>query len=526
MRKDFFKSVSYLCVCFSLFLGLVAITADKAYAQDEQKKIAYVRECETKAHTGDSQAMVNLANCYYNGYGTPKDYDKSFYWYQQAADKGDADGQCYVGVMYHEGYGVKKNDKIAVKWFEKAVVQKHAYAQYALGYMYHNGYGLKKDEKKAIELYKSSFANGIKTAIEPLWDLTRGREKEVQQMPKDFREMLRHDEINAAKGNISSMSIIASYYYRGIIYDGKKYCQDLDRAIYWFEQIARREDGRNAYSAIFDLVNIYSRDADSSGLYRRDKAKAFYWTEYGAVKGIEQMQGALGVLYLNGNGVTQNTEQGLYWLKQAALQGSEQRQSDLGLIYYNGSYNVKKDYEEAMRWFSMAAQQGNKGANEYIEIIKDRVAFSTELQAKAQAGDVESMKSLAMRYDVGWANESKDLGKAFYWYEQAAKSGDAYAQFRVGEMYEEGRGVERSYAKAMEWYLKSSDSGWGEPCYRIALMYKEGRGVEEDGVEADAWYSEAATRGHKKAQQYVEDKNFEGFLLLGEFARAGALVKL
>ena len=40
-----------------------------------------------------------------------------------------------------------------------------------------------------------------------------------------------------------------------------------------------------------------------------------------------------------------------------------------------------------------------------------------------------------------------------------AEQGDAYAQFSLGAMYDEGQGVPQNYAVAVEWFRKAADQG-------------------------------------------------------------------
>lgn len=44
------------------------------------------------------------------------------------------------------------------------------------------------------------------------------------------------------------------------------------------------------------------------------------------------------------------------------------------------------------------------------------------------------------------------------WFQKAAEQGRADAQCKLGLMYKNGTGVERSYEKAREWFLKAR--GW------------------------------------------------------------------
>ena len=63
----------------------------------------------------------------------------------------------------------------------------------------------------------------------------------------------------------------------------------------------------------------------------------------------------------------------------------------------------------------------------------------------------------------------QDYTKAKQWFEKAANQGVADAQFNLGVMYGQGKGVRQDYAKAKEWVGESCDNGLKKGCdaYRI-----------------------------------------------------------
>lgn len=89
----------------------------------------------------------------------------------------------------------------------------------------------------------------------------------------------------------------------------------------------------------------------------------------------------------------------------------------MGDCYYDGE-GVAKDFTEAVKWYTKAAQQGN----------------------------AEAQYSLAWCYghEQGVA---KDLTEAFKWYTKAANQGNADAQYCLARCYGEGKGVTEWSAK-------------------------------------------------------------------------------
>ncbi len=86
--------------------------------------------------------------------------------------------------------------------------------------------------------------------------------------------------------------------------------------------------------------------------------------------------------------------------------------------------------------------------------------------------------------------------EALYWLTKAAEQGHAEAQKEIGEMYESGEGVQRSFEQAFTWFLKAAESG-----SRNARVFQIGRAYEKgslfttkDITQAYMWYNLAATQ--------------------------------
>ncbi len=83
-------------------------------------------------------------------------------------------------------------------------------------------------------------------------------------------------------------------------------------------------------------------------------------TTAGALLGDSEAQYNLGVMYQNGQGVTQDYAETLKWYRKAAEQGLATAQYSLGEMYKKG-LGVKKDRREARKWFEKARKQGYTG---------------------------------------------------------------------------------------------------------------------------------------------------------------------
>ncbi len=85
------------------------------------------------------------------------------------------------------------------------------------------------------------------------------------------------------------------------------------------------------------------------------------------------------------------------------------------------------------------------------------------------------------------------------------RNGKAEDQFKYGQMYEEGNGVDRDYTKALNWYHRAADQKHREAQFKLGVMYANGLGVEKNVDRARSWLLAAATQGHGKAQSIYDN---------------------
>lgn len=74
----------------------------------------------------------------------------------------------------------------------------------------------------------------------------------------------------------------------------------------------------------------------------------------------------------------------------------------------------------------------------------------------------------------------------------AAQQGDVNAMNYVGEIYEQGLGVEPDYPLAAEWFRKAADKGHSPSMINLGSLYEAGRGVPQDLTQAMNWYRKAS----------------------------------
>lgn len=85
-------------------------------------------------------------------------------------------------------------------------------------------------------------------------------------------------------------------------------------------------------------------------------------------------------------------------------------------------------------------------------------------------------------------------------WEALARRGNGEANFNLGGLYEDGRGVPENMKTALEHYERAPEAGNGKAQYRLGLLYSTGGKVARDEVKADKWLRAAAAEGDKDAQ--------------------------
>lgn len=80
-------------------------------------------------------------------------------------------------------------------------------------------------------------------------------------------------------------------------------------------------------------------------------------------------------------------------------------------------------------------------------------------------------------------------------YRPAAELGDPSAQWKLGLMYENGRGVAQSITEALRLILMAADRGSADAQLYMGVRYEHGRGVAQNNTEAARLYRLVADQG-------------------------------
>ena len=229
-----------------------------------------------------------------------------------------------------------------------------------------------------------------------------------------------------------------------------------------------------------------------------------------------------------------NYEEAVKWYTKAAEQGNADAMNQLGKYYYDG-HEIVRDKEEAVKWYRKAAEQGNADAmlelgkcyyyGRGVEEDKEEAAkwyrkAAEQYRKAAEQGNADAMFALGGCYEDGCGVEedeeeaAKWYRKAVEQYRKAAEQGDADAMRKLGKCYGDGSGVEKDYEEAVKWYRKAAEQGNADAMYKLGRYYEpfydDDDDAEENYKKAAKWYLKAAQKGHAYAMWHLGECYLNG----------------
>ncbi len=191
---------------------------------------------------GDANAMYLLGVYYYQ----TRHYEAAKSWLEQAANRGNSNAMNQLAWIYREGLGVAEDMGEAIDWHRRAAEAGSARAMTNLGYLYSMGIGVEKGQDTAAFWYQQAAnlnsASGL-YAIAVYY--LNGSGGYRQDSAKGVRLLLKSAEL----GHERAMYAIGRRYEHG---DGVS--QDMNKAIYWYEQAAELDEP-DAIVALRQIVN-------------------------------------------------------------------------------------------------------------------------------------------------------------------------------------------------------------------------------------------------------------------------------
>lgn len=437
---------------------------------------------------------------------------KAFLWYSKAAKNGFVISQRNLAECYKLGIGVKINLHKAFFWYKKAAGQGDMLAKVELGLMYFDGMGCKKNYQKAKEniLQSSSVQNA--DALMAMGIISEyGINGE-----SDFEDAARYYRLAIAKGNGRANYLLGMLYKKG-----QGVSQNYNKAFTLFLKATENDD----IDALFELYEAYRY---GKGTDINIQKALHYLKEAGEYKS-EQALLELYKIYFLGDIVGKDVNKAIKYIKQYAGVKTKDKilEGDKALAL-GTKQEEKGNLREALYYYSFAASKGIASAYYYIgRLFKDEDSNSPSASnfflEGTQLGDVSCARELGINYHDGTGID-KDLEKAMYYFEIAAKGGDTFGKNFYGMTLYWDKGTnedkkigfawlkeaadancdiameqvgsilrkEGKYEDAVKYLLGAAELQYAPAINDLAYLYKDGKGVDKDVKKAFALVKKAA----------------------------------
>ena len=402
-----------------------------------EEAVKYLRMA---AENGNASAQFRLAFCHANRRGIYQDYDEAAKWYRMAAEQGHSAAIWNLGVLYENGQGVRQDYKQAAKLYRQSAELGDTFSLYHLGKNYLTGSRcVVKDEAEAFRLLRRAAELGHKEAMFQLGASYVSLDDDSRNCAEDRLEAGRWFLRAAMRG------VTAAPIYDHVV----SHC--LNTAL-WNMTPDLLEDLRNCSAQGYVQASKYLSLCYKDGYgVERNEQEQFRYTQIAAEQGDSESQRIVAMA-----SETKSKEKGkrktkeekeaeaakkMELLFEAAEKGDIPAQYEIGCLYAKGRKGVKKNAEEAFKWYKKAAD-GHYDVAAHISV-----------RGPIEAAHRKACYEVALCYENGICVE-KDYKKAigYYFYANEADLPDeakAEVNYKVGHAYVTGDlGIRKPYSAA------------------------------------------------------------------------------
>lgn len=413
-----------------------------------------MRELIRIANTGNTEAQVELGRRYTYGINdTPINYPEARKCFLAAAEQNNPQAIFELAMFHFGGRGIPKSEDEAMRLLQKSADAGFSGAQYQLGIR-----AEATDKEKALYWYKKAAAQGNPGATEKLKELEKKQQAEQAQPTPEQIAAARKEE---ARNEIETLTQKATQ-------------GDVDAQVK------------------LGIIRFEGKDSRGQTVQKNKKEAAKLFRE-AAAKGNLEAKFRLAICYLSGQGVSKSYDEGMKLLHEAAEAGNSGAQYQLGF-----RYNQKKNLENALYWYTKAAEQGNPGGKFALEkLTQENTATPRREEAFKKIQKAVEDRRTPKTTQTSIFNPQLQTVETL---RQAAANGNVDAQVKLGTLYYDGKEVEKNDAEAAKLFRAAADSGNLTAKFKLAICYFTGRGVPKSHDEGMKLLHEAAEAGDSGAQ--------------------------
>ena len=340
---------------------------------------------------------------------------------------------------------------------------------------------------------------------------------------------------------------------------GKMYCygsgteQNYQKAFEWFERSAKQKNKFAQYS----LANLYYY---GNGV-EKDLSLAFLWYQKSSAQGQPYASYVIAQMYSKGEYVSQSEETAQRYYKDALsgfLKLESKDQADDNLYYKLGSMfknglGTDIDMDRAIDYFKRSAEMNNKNGlyeygkalllGEHIPQDKEKAVKLLEKAIKLENTNAKRFFALEL---ISGEHLDQDIDKGLAMLTECADSRDAYACYKLGQIYFKREIVLQDLDKAEKYFLLAEDNEFTQyalgklylqkekydvqkavdyfetsadknnwSSYQLGRLYLFGaEGLEKDKEKSVEWLTKSANDGNEYAQNMLNNMaQFENAVL-------------
>lgn len=247
----------------------------------------------------------------------------------------------------------------------------------------------------------------------------------------------------------------------------------------------------------FNLGYIY----DEGKIVNKDDQMVFNCFQRAADKNHPGAQHNVGYMYQKGIGCSVDIEKAIEYYILAANNDIQVSQRALGHIYSFGPY---KNINKSIQYYTMAAKKNNAIAQRclglnYLIDLQDINKGIYYLEQAAQQNDAVALYELGQLYFEGKYLE-RDIQKAIHYYSLSAKKDFPDSLYCLGNLYYKGKFVTQNIQKSIDYFSRAADQEYVDAYYTLGHIYYEGKNVPKNINKAIEYFTVAARNGHSTAQ--------------------------
>ena len=151
--------------------------------------------------------------------------------------------------------------------------------------------------------------------------------------------------------------------------------------------------------------------------------------------------------------------------------------------------------------FPQATEKFQQGINAFA--VGDYQTAADIWLVEAYEGSRDAQFNLGVMYIEG-KGVAQNRDDAIFWFIKAAENDHVQAQYNLGHLYFEDKGDQESLKKGVAWWRRSSLQGFGIAQFNYARAVFYGFGVEQNLPEARYWMEQSAASGEDVARRFLD----------------------